>query len=487
MHELVVSGENIERFCELVGFSDAGKAARLEELLASHVRAMNSARFLATVETLSADGVEDVYDVTVSEVHAFDANGLYVSNCGEQPLPSYGCCDLGSIDLTALRACAIRERRRIRFRGLRPSGRRFGAHARQRARGHAVAAGSAAPGGDGQAPRGPRLHRPGRRARDAAPAVRHRRGARDGGAHRPVHARSRLRGLGRARARSAAPSRCSTPTSIFPGGNFASRLPQPLKDAIRRHGIRNSHLLSIAPTGTISLAFADNASNGIEPPFSWTYTRKKRMADGTHKEFRVEDHAWRLYRHLHGAAAPLPDYFVTALEISADAHQEMVAAVAPFIDTSISKTVNVPEDYPYADFEDLYMKAWKSGLKGLATYRPNDVLGAVLTADANPSAAPAEVPLAGANTPPGDPGTAAAGAHQPALAGTPRDARRQPRVDLHGRFAVRALRALRRARSRRPGARFRSRCGSTAQSSRAASARSPRRFRWTCAPTTARG
>ena len=180
------------------------------------------------------------------------------------------------------------------------------------------------------------------------------------------------------------------------GGNFASRLPNEIKDAIRKHGIRNSHLLSIAPTGTISLAFADNASNGIEPPFSWTYTRKKRMADGTHKEFRVEDHAWRLHRHLHGTDAKLPDHFVTALEISADAHQSMVAAVAPFIDTSISKTVNVPEDYPYAEFEGLYMKAWKSGLKGLATYRPNKVLGAVLTPDAKPQLEP-EVSGDGAN------------------------------------------------------------------------------------------
>ncbi len=180
------------------------------------------------------------------------------------------------------------------------------------------------------------------------------------------------------------------------GGNFASRLPAAIKDRIREHGIRNSHLLAIAPTGTISLAFADNASNGIEPPFSWTYTRKKRMADGTHKEFRVEDHAWRLYRHLFGAEAKLPEYFVTALEISASAHQAMVAAVAPFIDTSISKTVNVPEDYPYADFEHLYMEAWKSGLKGLATYRPNSVLGAVLTPD-TPKPATAELAGSGAN------------------------------------------------------------------------------------------
>ncbi|WP_119355036.1 adenosylcobalamin-dependent ribonucleoside-diphosphate reductase [Azohydromonas sediminis] len=172
------------------------------------------------------------------------------------------------------------------------------------------------------------------------------------------------------------------------GGRFASRLPAALKERIRAHGIRNSHLLSIAPTGTISLAFADNASNGIEPAFSWTYTRKKREPDGSFKEYSVEDHAWRLYRHLKGADAPLTDAFVTALEMSAKDHAAMVAAVAPFIDTSISKTVNVPADYPYADFQDLYLQAWQSGLKGLATYRPNAVLGAVLSVDSVPKPAP---------------------------------------------------------------------------------------------------
>jgi ribonucleoside-diphosphate reductase alpha chain len=162
------------------------------------------------------------------------------------------------------------------------------------------------------------------------------------------------------------------------GTSFAARLPEEIKNLIRKSGLRNSHLLSIAPTGTISLAFADNASNGIEPPFSWTYTRKKRMPDGTLQEFPVEDHAWRRYKALKGSTDNLPPYFVTALELSARAHEEMVAAVAPYIDTSISKTVNVPEDYPYAEFQDLYFLAWKSGLKGLATYRPNKVLGSVL-------------------------------------------------------------------------------------------------------------
>jgi ribonucleoside-diphosphate reductase alpha chain len=160
---------------------------------------------------------------------------------------------------------------------------------------------------------------------------------------------------------------------------FASRLPDEIKDKIRKHGIRNSHLLSIAPTGTISLAFADNASNGIEPAFSWFYTRKKRMMDGTTKDYPVEDHAWRVFKQQGGDVSHLPPAFVTALEITAIDHMKMVAAVAPYIDTSISKTVNVPADYPYEDFKDLYTEAWKAGLKGLATYRPNSVLGSVLS------------------------------------------------------------------------------------------------------------
>ena len=167
------------------------------------------------------------------------------------------------------------------------------------------------------------------------------------------------------------------------GTSFATRLPDDIKNAIRKSGLRNSHLLSIAPTGTISLAFADNASNGIEPPFSWVYTRKKRVGDGW-QEYPVEDHAWRRYKALGHDMNALPSYFVTALEISAHAHEQMVASVAPYVDTSISKTVNVPEDYPYSEFQDLYLHAWKSGLKGLATYRPNKILGSVLSVTPSP-------------------------------------------------------------------------------------------------------
>lgn len=167
-------------------------------------------------------------------------------------------------------------------------------------------------------------------------------------------------------------------TPYLQTGTFASRLPEELKSRIRTHGIRNSHLLSIAPTGTVSLAFADNASNGIEPAFSWTYRRKKREGDGSLREYTVEDHAWRLYHQLGGKADRLPETFVSALDMRAADHIAMMQAVQPYVDTAISKTVNVPADLPYDDFKDLYMQAWRSGLKGLATYRPNNILGSVL-------------------------------------------------------------------------------------------------------------
>jgi len=158
----------------------------------------------------------------------------------------------------------------------------------------------------------------------------------------------------------------------------ASRLPDQLKSKIRNQGLRNSHLLSIAPTGTISLAFASNASGGIEPTFSWTYIRKKRMPDGSKQEYVVEDYAYRLFRRMGGDTDHLPPAFVHALEMSAMDHMRMIAAVQPYIDAAVSKTVNVPEDYPFDHFRQLYFAAWKEGLKGITTYRPNNVIGSVL-------------------------------------------------------------------------------------------------------------
>ena len=258
-------------------------------------------------------------------------------------------------------------------------------------------------------------------------------------------------------------------------GSFASRLPQALKDKIRAQGIRNSHLLSIAPTGTISLAFADNASNGIEPPFSWSYTRRKRERDDSFKEYAVEDHAWRLYRHLKGEAAPLTDAFVTALEMSAEDHAAMVAAVAPFIDTSISKTVNVPADYPYADFQGLYFRPGSRAQgPGHLPAQRGDGRGAERRRGAaarRRSWWPARARTSGCGRAP-----AGAGAGVAALAEPARFSRRQPGVELHDPVPARRVLAVRRraAGARRGPSRAcsratcRSRCGSTAPSSRAA-------------------
>ena len=120
------------------------------------------------------------------------------------------------------------------------------------------------------------------------------------------------------------------------------------------------------------------------------------MADGGSQIYEVADHAFRVFRHLgllkDGDQTLLPDYFVTALNMSAQDHMLMMQSVQPYIDTSISKTVNVPENYPYIDFKDLYHKAWKAGLKGLATYRPNSVLGAVLSVS-SPTPPVATLPL----------------------------------------------------------------------------------------------
>lgn len=160
-------------------------------------------------------------------------------------------------------------------------------------------------------------------------------------------------------------------------GTFASRLPEKIKDAIRKYGIRNSHLLSIAPTGTISMAFGDNASSGIEPIFSLRQQRNKIMADGSRQAFELDDYAYRQFKLANGEEATT-DVFVTAMQMSVADHLRVLGAVAPYIDSAISKTVNVPADYPFEDFQKVYMDAWKMGLKGITTYRPNDMIGAVL-------------------------------------------------------------------------------------------------------------
>ncbi|MBS1202217.1 MAG: ribonucleotide reductase [Chromatiaceae bacterium] len=160
---------------------------------------------------------------------------------------------------------------------------------------------------------------------------------------------------------------------------FIRRLPADLRQAIQARGIRNSHLISIAPAGTISLAFADNASNGIEPAYAWTYGRRVRRGECAVR-YQVRDPVFRRYRARFGEETALPPVFVSALEIGVEGHLGMVAAVAPYVDAGISKTVNLPANYPFDRFRDIYLRAWRLGLKGLTTFRSTDIRPGVLSA-----------------------------------------------------------------------------------------------------------
>ncbi|MBR9838079.1 MAG: adenosylcobalamin-dependent ribonucleoside-diphosphate reductase [Rhodobacteraceae bacterium] len=163
-----------------------------------------------------------------------------------------------------------------------------------------------------------------------------------------------------------------------------------VRDAIREHGIRNALLTSIAPTGTISL-YAGNVSSGIEPVFAYAYTRKVLQKDGTRTEEEVVDYAVQMWRDLKGDAE-LPDYFVNAQTLDPQAHVRMQAAAQKWIDSSISKTINCPEDISFEAFKDVYMQAYETGCKGCTTYRPNDVTGSVLSVSESAEKTPADTP-----------------------------------------------------------------------------------------------
>ncbi len=419
LHELVVSGDNLLQFAEWVGFGDRDKAARLSRVLNAYRPRLHRERFVARVESVVPDGVEEVFDVQVPGVNAFDANGLHAHNCGEQPLPPYGCCDLGSINLTRFIAHPFTERAQFLTEAFRDTVAvavrmldnvldlthwplpRQQEEARNKRR---IGLGFTGLG-DALIMLGLRYDT--EPARQMAASI-----------AREMRDAAYLASVELAKEKGAFPA--FDPDKYLDGESFASRLPKELKAQIRKHGIHNSHLLSIAPTGTISLAFADNASNGIEPPFSWTYIRNKRMPDGSRRAYVVEDHAYRLYKRLTGLGedvtllpwdpsrgvppghvwteggkryALLPEAFVTALQMHALDHMRMSAAVQPYIDAAISKTVNVPADYPFEAFKDLYMEAWKAGLKGITTYRPNETLGAVLEVHSRNKAEPQDIQL----------------------------------------------------------------------------------------------
>ncbi len=375
-YELIIDGESRDRFMREIGFLGESKNAKYAAWAADKVL-RKTQRFASKVASITYVGCEAVFDTTQPDGNAVIFNGLVTGQCGEQPLPPYGCCCLGSINLTrfvndpfgdgaGFDFARFRDVVKLSIRALDnvldatlwplPEQNREAMNKRRVGLGFTGLANTLT-----------MLNL--RYDSDAGLAL-------AGDIARAMRDASYEASVDLAKEKGRFP--------LFDADRFlaaphcASRLPDHLKAQIRVHGTRNSHLLSIAPTGTISLAFAGNASGGIEPTFSWTYIRKKRMPDGSKQEYVVEDYAYRMYRHLGGDAHHLPPSFVHALEMTALDHMKMIAAVQPYIDAAVSKTVNVPEDYPFEEFKNLYFEAWKAGLKGITTYRPNAVIGSVL-------------------------------------------------------------------------------------------------------------
>jgi len=163
----------------------------------------------------------------------------------------------------------------------------------------------------------------------------------------------------------------------YTGSAFIQGLPDDIQQAIYENGIRNSHVTAIAPTGTISL-FANNVSSGIEPVFDFQFRRRVRGVDGEYREHETSDYAWRLWQQ-QSNSEQLPEYFVSALSLLPQAHLAMQAALQPHVDSAISKTINVPIEYEFDAFKNLFLEAYQRGLKGCTTFRPNEVTGSVLS------------------------------------------------------------------------------------------------------------
>lgn len=413
-HELIITGDSLQVFQDNVGFMHENKAEKLKSLLKIYKRTPNKEKFYSEVVDLISVGSEEVFDVTVDDVHAFDANGLYVHNCAEHPLPPYGCCDLGQIILPKFVSKPFSKeaffdidyfqstvKTLVRFLDNVLDVTHWPLEQQRKEAQNKRRIGSGFTGlGSAMAMLGIEY------------------GSAEGDAFATAVSRA-MRDAAYAASIELAKERGPFPLldrEKYLQSGFAKRLPEHIREAIRENGLRNSHLLSIAPTGTVSLAFGDNCSNGIEPMFSLAYTRNKRTADGGKESFAVLDHALRVFIEVGDVSAHvgesdaaafkqalldaivqfkaefefdgksfavskvLPKSFVTAQTLSVDQHLSVLAAVQPYIDAAISKTINVPADYPFEDFKGIYLKANKLGLKGVACYRPNAILGSVLVA-----------------------------------------------------------------------------------------------------------
>lgn len=375
-HELVISGINLELYRDRVGFSDTDKFNKLDKAIQSYVRKMNKEKFLATVESFTLCGEEEVYDVQIPVVNCYDANGVMSHNCGEQFLPPYGSCLLGSINLTKFIRNPFSDQAEFDWEKYRkvvdlftrmldnvveinglplPEQRREIEYKRRHGMGYF---------GLGSAMTMLCMKYGSKESVDFTSEVTRQL------AYESWYISQRL-----AVEKGCAPIFNSEENrKLFMEGPYMQRMAKEnslLADSVAQFGARFTHATSIAPTGTIALSFGNNCSNGIEPSFEHEYQRNViREGKKTKEMVTVYSYEALLFHELF-PGQELPSYFSKASTITPKEHVDIQAAAQYWVDASISKTINVPTDIPFEEFEGIYMYAYEKGLKGCTTFRFN--------------------------------------------------------------------------------------------------------------------
>ena len=411
-HELIISGENLRRFADEVGFADTDKQSQLETSLSSYKRQMNRERFVARVTAIETASVEAVYDVQVPGINTFDANGFHAHNCGEQPLPPYGSCLLGSVNLTMFVDYPFTDKASFNYEKYKKVVGIF-----TRMLDNVVEINGLPLAQQRHEITDKRRHGMGILGLGSTLAMlRMPYGSEESvkfteDSVREMAVEGWRQSLALAEEKSPAPimnddfevtpkllAKC--PQLSEDGYKLGDKLkgkvlhatyskymqriagvePELVKQLAEKGG-RFTHHTSIAPTGTISLSLANNASNGIEPSFSHHYARNI-IREGRKTKEKVDVFSFELlaYRHMvNPGAMPfsdeedkrLPAFFSTSEDVTPAQHVDIQAAAQIWVDSSISKTANVPQDFAYKDFKDIYMYAYDKGLKGCTTFRFN--------------------------------------------------------------------------------------------------------------------
>ncbi len=411
-HELVISGESLVIFAQTIGFAHADKQQRLTQAINSYQRKPNRSRYIATVHSLSADGIEPVYDVQIPGINTFDGNGLHAHNCGEQPLPEYGACLLGSVNLTKFVADPFTDKARFDWEEYKEVVRVF-----TRMLDNVVEINGLPLPQQREEILRKRRHGMGFLGLGSTMTMLKMKYGSKQSAEFTERIAREMAIAGWEVALSLADEKGPAPImdeDFTVTAEMLRKRPEMVRDgyqigqtikgrllhakysrymqkiaavapelvnALAEKGARFTHHSSIAPTGTISLSLANNASNGIEPSFAHHYSRNV-IREGKKSKEKVDVFSFELlaYRELinpkampysDDPQAKLPDYFIAADDITPKEHVDIQAAAQIWVDSSISKTANVPTDYPFADFKDIYRYAHEKGLKGCTTFRFN--------------------------------------------------------------------------------------------------------------------